>query len=92
MQIVIEISEKDYSRLKEIPYVFDSLVSRLYNAVKDGTPLPADYGRLIDADRVEDITWEAPSYNDALNVLTEVRDKVRALPTIIEMEVKVDAE
>lgn len=38
--------------------------------------------RLIDADAVEKITWQDPSYTDPLNVLTEVREKVRALPTI----------
>ena len=38
--------------------------------------------RLIDADAVEEITWQDPSYTDPLNVLTEVREKVRALPTI----------
>ena len=31
-----------------------------------------------------DVTWEEPSYTDALNVLTEVRDKIRALPTVVE--------
>ena len=31
---------------------------------------------------VEEITWEEPSYTDALNVLTEIRDKIRALPPI----------
>lgn len=38
--------------------------------------------RLIDADAVEKITWQDPSYTDPLNVLTEVREKVRALPTV----------
>ena len=36
----------------------------------------------ISREAVEKITWEEPSYDDALNVLTEVRDKVRALPTV----------
>ena len=36
----------------------------------------------ISRDVVEKITWEEPSYDDALNVLTEVRDKVRALPSV----------
>ena len=36
----------------------------------------------ISQEAVEKITWEEPSYDDALNVLTEVRDKVRALPTV----------
>ena len=38
--------------------------------------------RLIDVDAVEKITWEDPHYHDPLNVLTEVREKVRALPTV----------
>ena len=32
---------------------------------------------------VLDITWQDPSYADPLNVLTEVRDKVRELPSVI---------
>ena len=31
---------------------------------------------------VLDITWQDPSYADPLNVLTEVRDKVRELPSV----------
>lgn len=30
----------------------------------------------------EEITWEEPSYTDALNVLTEVREKIRQLPSV----------
>ena len=29
-----------------------------------------------------DITWHDPSYSDPLNVLTEVRDKIRELPSV----------
>ena len=36
----------------------------------------------INRQAVIDITWEEPSYTDALNVLTEVRDKVKALPSV----------
>lgn len=36
---------------------------------------------LISRQAVENITWEEPSYSDPLNVLTEVREKVRALPS-----------
>lgn len=35
-----------------------------------------------------DITWEEPSYTDALNVLTEVRDKVKSLPPVNPQEPK----
>lgn len=30
----------------------------------------------------EDITWHDPSYTDPLNILTEVRDKIRELPSV----------
>lgn len=41
---------------------------------------------LISREAVENITWEEPSYSDPLNVLTEVRDKVRELPSADIME------
>lgn len=36
----------------------------------------------ISRQAVIDITWEEPSYTDAMNVLTEVRDKVKELPPV----------
>lgn len=42
---------------------------------------------LVDKEKVENITWGEPSYTDALNVLTEVRDKIRELPAITEQEI-----
>lgn len=57
-------------------------------AVKDLRKKLAEYleknpcGDAISRQAVEKITWEEPSYTDALNVLTEVRDKVRALPPV----------
>ena len=42
---------------------------------------------LVDREKVENITWGEPSYTDALNVLTEVRDKIRELPAITEQEI-----
>lgn len=33
-----------------------------------------------------DITWQDPSYSDPLNVLTEVRDKIRELPPVTPQE------
>lgn len=37
---------------------------------------------LIDRAKVERITFQEPSYSDPINVLTEVRDKVRAIPEV----------
>lgn len=91
MQIVIDIPEEQYSIIllsdKTALSEFASKEAMMY-AIKEGTPLPKGHGRLVDADKVEDITWQEPSYYDALNVLTEVRDRVRALPTIIEADKK----
>ena len=37
---------------------------------------------LIEKDKAVEETWAMPSYSDPLNVLTEVRDRIKALPTI----------
>lgn len=37
---------------------------------------------LIEKDKAVEETWQMPSYSDPLNVLTEVRDRIKALPTI----------
>lgn len=49
--------------------------------------------KYIEADKVEKITWEEPSYYDPLNVLTEVRDKVRELPAadVVSMDRYINA-
>jgi len=36
---------------------------------------------LIDKQDAIDATWKEPSYTDPLNVLTEVRDRIKALPS-----------
>ena len=47
---------------------------------------------LISRRKAIDATWEEPSYTDPLNVLTEVRDRIEALPSaqseITEEQVK----
>lgn len=37
---------------------------------------------LIKKDKAIEETWKEPSYSDPLNVLTEIRDRLNALPTI----------
>lgn len=39
---------------------------------------------LIDKQAAIETTWEDPTYTDPLNVLTEVRDRLEALPFIEE--------
>ena len=49
MQIVIDISEEDYERLKQYEKApFCSLTSRVYEAIANGTPLPKGHEDLID--------------------------------------------
>lgn len=36
---------------------------------------------LIERSAAINVTWEEPSYSDPLNTLTEVRDKLKALPS-----------
>lgn len=52
MQIVIDIDEEDYKRIQDTSDVFNSLTSRSYSAIRNGTPLPKGHGRLIDADEL----------------------------------------
>ncbi len=44
--------------------------------------------KLIDKDAAIELTWEEPSYTDPLNVLTEVRDRIKELPTIDAVPVR----
>ena len=37
---------------------------------------------LISRQAAINATWEEPSYTDPLNILTEVRDRIKALPSV----------
>lgn len=50
MQIVINIPEKLYSAIKEDTYSVHHGV--IYDAVREGTPIPKGHGGLIDADEL----------------------------------------
>ena len=45
------------------------------------TALQTD-GDCISRQAAIDATWENPSYTDPMNVLTEVRDRIKALPSV----------
>lgn len=95
MKIVIDIDEKDYKRIKEIPEVFNSLTSRAYKAIRNGTPLPEHHGRLADVDEIIDYFHENvfiedtdPSsmffYKDVPASI--VAQAIKDAPTIIEAD------
>lgn len=52
MQIVIDISDEDYKRIKDMPDAFNSLTSRAYKSIKNGTPLPKGHGDLVDKQKL----------------------------------------
>lgn len=64
--------------LDTIPTIGEQ-VDALEMAIKALEQEPCD---CISRQAVEEITWEEPSYTDALNVLAEVRDKIRQLPPV----------
>ena len=78
MQIVIDIPEEAYDFIKRTGYHTQSL----YEAIKNGTPLPQGHGRLIDADAVYD-DFEKGEY--------DLEDAIEYAQTIIE-PYKVESE
>lgn len=76
IQIVIEISEEMYQTVKDETYC-----GSLYEELKNGTPLPKNHGRLIDAD--------ALNFNANYNEPLIHKQDIDFAPTIIE-EVKAD--
>lgn len=71
MQIVIDIPNSIYANLSKI--VNGSIASkRILDCVKNGTPLPKEHGRLIDADDIDN------------HIIGHV--DTRSCPTIIEAD------
>jgi len=79
MQIVIEISDKIYESVQDGTYC-----GTLYEALKNGTPLPKGHGRIMDADAVikkmeerearlkdDRSMWETASVETALDMFGE---------------------
>lgn len=80
MQIVIDIPEEYYDYIKEHHYMdryYDTREkSKIFCAIKNGTPLPKGHGRLIDADVLVDGMEDNYEFCEAVN----------ATPTIIEAD------
>ena len=49
MQIVIDINDKLYDRIKYLEPTADTMLDKLMKSVQNGTPLQKGHGRLIDA-------------------------------------------
>lgn len=64
MQLVIEISDDIYKALKDSEVVLNGFRSgktffrKVRYAIANGTPLPKGHGRLIDADKLENVLYD----------------------------------
>ena len=83
MQVVIDINDNEYRSIKSYPNNNTSypITLHLYEAVRNGTPLPKGHGRLIDADALEqkmcdrekeigdeNVLWESSAVSVALDM------------------------
>lgn len=87
MQIVIDIPEEVYKSIQDNDYCGISNAD-MYNAVKNGTPLPKGHGKIIDygyvVDAIDDwVNAEEYRYTNATDYL---RKRVANTPTIIEAD------
>lgn len=87
VEVVIKIPEVFYEALKQTDIMVSgqrsgkTLMSVIYNAVANGTPLPKGHGRLIDADELK------TAFPCGESVRTEcVRATIDYAPTIIEAD------
>ena len=82
MQIVIDIPEEMYQKIKETSMVISGRRSgrtidyTLFNAVNEGIPLPKGHGRLIDADafNAELNNCAYDTYNDYSNTFDWIEE------------------
>lgn len=85
MQIVIDVSEEDYEKLKDGDATLYR-VNRLLCALRDGTPLPKGCGRIVDIDKLIDSKCNECGHVKGVSCTVpcyEVRRMLSA-PTVIE--------
>lgn len=92
MKLIINIPEDRYNEILKDDYIPDGNFRRnCIQAIKNGTPLPKGYGRLIDADKLElDYDWcEYDNDNGQLVVLgyqAYSDNAINTAPTVIEAD------
>lgn len=59
IELVIKVSERDYEWVHSLSdgYTCHSCTLRLYDAIKNGTPLPKGHGRLVDESQIKNCGW-----------------------------------
>lgn len=83
MQIVIDISEEYYGFIKNNEDRFSG--SRIYDCVLNGTVLPKNHGRLIDASQLYTVT---ECLDDGTERCYVPYEYIEDAPSILDMEVE----
>ena len=93
MKLIIDISDKTYEIIKNMVYFYNPQRSgrgetkEIFNAIKQGIPLPKGHGRLIDADTLyREIETEGWFDSDDEYYGGGLEDIVLNAPTIIEAD------
>ena len=94
MKIVIDIDEYNYKLIQDGNYC-GILSHEIYNAIKNGTPLPKGHGRLIDGSKLKvelECGIRAGNYEEGyekyahINSMDDCVDAVEYADTIIEAD------
>ena len=100
MQIVIEILEEQYNKIKELKMCeygnYVALLDAVLSSIKNGTPLPNGHGRLADADILlekmstySDDEGDCGQYgNDSIIAKDSACYMIEIAPTLIEADSK----
>ena len=83
MQIVIDILPEEYEAICKVDSVVNVIPFRIAQVIKDGTVLPENHGRLIDADALEGEPYLMSEGNGMYRTVTGYF-RVEDAPTIIE--------
>lgn len=87
MQIVIDIDEELYKKIKKNGYIYEEEVESVALSIIGGTKLPKGHGRLIDADELYDGFIDgAEGYDCQTWSRIEIGDIIEDAPTIIEAD------
>jgi len=90
MNLIIKISKEQY---EDICSHYDTFPAEMkewgLEAIKNGKIVTNDY---ISRKAAEEITWDDPQSRDYLNVLTEVRERIRNLQSILPRDTKKSME
>lgn len=91
MQIVIDIPDEDYEKLKWTSVKNGSFEDSNYmrDLILNGTPFPKGHGRLIDADALKEDT-NYSNYDGYYHAYST--NAIHNAPTILEAEVKTDED